>query len=331
MNQNPRTNSTDQFLERLKSARAIAVVGHLRPDGDCVGSQLAMAYALDQLGKEVTVWNQDPMPRNFLFLDPNRRFKAPVADRRRFDLVVSTDCASYKRLGAVTEAIENRDFLFNVDHHASNPGYGDENWIEEERSSTGEILWDLFERFGWDIDSRIADCLYAAISTDTGSFQFPTTTPETLRIAAKLVERGADLEAVSRHAYHSNSEPHMSLLRHVYGTYATQRNGSVAYFMLPASVKSRANANRGDVEGLIDHIRAIASVVVAAMFEEAEDGTIRVSLRSKSPKIDVNEIAQVFNGGGHAEAAGATLDLGLETAKERVLQEIDRRMAGLDS
>jgi Exopolyphosphatase-related proteins len=156
-------------------------------------------------------------------------------------------------------------------------------------------------------------------------------TPKTLRIAAELVERGADLERVSRQAYHSHSDAHVALLRHVYGSFEVTDGGRLAHFSLPASVKEAAGANRGDTEGLIDHVRAIASVVVAVLFEEAEDGSIRISMRSKTPKIDVNAVAKSFGGGGHAEAAGATLEPPVSHARELVLAALRERLNDLDS
>jgi phosphoesterase RecJ-like protein len=300
----PRPQVVDRILEAVEQSRSVCVVGHVRPDGDCVGSQLALGLALQTAGKEVSVWNEDPAPTKLKFLDPDGLFSSP-APGRSFDCVIATDVANLERVGRVGECIQDRRVFINIDHHASNTRFGDINWVSRRESSTGELIHKLLRYAGWPITPRIADCLFTAISTDTGSFQYASTRPSTFAIAGELVKRGADLGRVCQEVYHSYPLARMRLLRHVYMNFRLVADDRIAYFWLRPADFARTGSTRADTEGLIDHIRAIEPVVVACVFEEIEPGTVRVSLRSKSDRVDVNRVAALFGGGGHAAAAGA--------------------------
>src|SRR5581483_1698755 len=176
--------------------------GHIRPDGDCVGSQLGLALALKAEGKKVTVWNEDEMPQKYAFLDPDHLFQKPKRDQK-FDCVIATDCASFERLGTVAPNIPDRKLFINIDHHESNTRYGDLNWVSAREPSSGELIFKLLKAARWPITKRIADCLFTAISTDTGSFQYPTTRPGTFHAGAELVTRGADLAKICDEVYQS--------------------------------------------------------------------------------------------------------------------------------
>ena len=212
------------------------------------------------------------MPQKYAFLDPDKLLQKP-APAAEFDLVIAVDSASFDRLGAVGPAVAQRKYLINIDHHQSNTRYGDLNWISAREASTGELIFRLLQAARWPITPAIADCLFTAVSTDTGSFQYPTTKPVTFHTGGELVRLGANLETL----------------------------------WLKKRDFARTGAESSDSEGLIDHIRAIEPVVVACIFEEAEEGVVRVSLRSKSPRINVNEILSQFGGGGHPAAAGARI------------------------
>jgi phosphoesterase RecJ-like protein len=201
--------------------------------------------------------------------------------------------------------IGQRRVLLNIDHHASNTRYGDLNWISDRQASTGELIYQLITAAKWPITPRIADCLFTAVSTDTGSFQYSSTRPSTFQTASHLVERGADLARVCHEVYQSYPLSRMQLLKRVYNRFRLTHNNQTAYFWLKKADYTTTGAKPADSEGLIDHIRAIDEVVVACVFEEMEPELTRVSLRSKSDAVDVNAVAGLFGGGGHRAAAGA--------------------------
>lgn len=316
-----------EILTALRQAGSVCVVGHVRPDGDCVGSQLGLGLALRNAGKQVRIWNEDAIPRKLAFLDPDGLFQRPRAGET-FDCVVATDSASYERLGRTGECIVDRKLLVNIDHHASNTRFGDLDWVVPDVPSTGELILELLKRADWPVTPPIADCLFAAVSTDTGSFRYASTRPETFCAAAELVRQGADLGRISHQVYDSHPMSRFRLLRHVYRQVRLTHDDRIAYFWLRKGDYGRAGAEREESEGLIDHIRSIEPVVVACVFEDMEDGLIRVSLRSKNDGVDVNEVAQQFGGGGHRAAAGARISGTPLAAQRRVLralrQAIDR-------
>jgi phosphoesterase RecJ-like protein len=296
----------DRIIEALRGSQTLCVVGHIRPDGDCVGSQLGLTLALKNEGKKVCCWNEDPIPQKYEFLDPDHVFQKPKPDMQ-FDCVIATDAASAERLGAVGPCVASRKLFINIDHHESNTRYADLNWVSAREPSTGELIFRLLKIAKWPITKRIADCLFTAVSTDTGSFQYPTTRPGTYHVAGELVRRGANLARICDEVYQSYPVSRARLLRHVYSHFRLTHQNRIAYFWLRKADFARSGADSCDTEGLIDHIRAIAPVVVACVFEEIEPELTRISLRSKSDKVNVNEIASQFGGGGHPAAAGARI------------------------
>jgi phosphoesterase RecJ-like protein len=315
----------ERIVQTIRDSDTLCIVGHIRPDGDCIGSQLGLAYALKNAGKKVTVWNEDPLPRKLAFLDPDRLLDTPKQGKK-FDLVIATDCASYERLGKAGDCIKERGALINIDHHASNTRYGDLNWISDDEPSSGELIYRLLQSGHWPITPPIADCLFTAVSTDTGSFQYPSTRPATYHCAAHLVERGANLEKISNEVYQSYPLSRVRLLRHVYSRFKLTHDDQIAYFWLRKIDYTRTGAGPEDSEGLIDHIRAIEPVVVACLFEEMTEDLSRISLRSKSEKVDVNEIAKQFGGGGHHAAAGARIPGRPMTTQRRVINAIKKAL-----
>ncbi|HEU6448327.1 MAG TPA: bifunctional oligoribonuclease/PAP phosphatase NrnA [Verrucomicrobiae bacterium] len=296
----------DRILEVIRKHETFCIVGHVRPDGDCVGSQLALALALRGEGKKVTVWNEDSMPPKYRFLDPEGLFEKPKQGKE-FDCVIATDCASFERLGKAGQYSQNRKILINIDHHESNPRYGDVNWVSAREPSCGELIFRLLKVARWPITKPIADLLFAAISTDTGSFQYPTTRPGTFHAGAELVTRGADLAKICDEVYQSYPLSRAKLLRHLYNKFKLTADDKIAYLWLKKSDFTRTGSTSDETEGLIDHIRDIEPVVVACIFEEVEPELTRISLRSKNPNVNVNEVAAQFGGGGHQAAAGARI------------------------
>jgi phosphoesterase RecJ-like protein len=314
-----------RIIEAIRESDSVCVVGHIRPDGDCIGSQLGLALALRNEGKKVVCWNEDSIPAKLAFLDTQELFELPLPGRQ-FDCVVATDCASFERLGKVKECIGQRKVFVNIDHHASNTRYADLNWVSSREPSTGELIYRLLRDAKWPITRPIADCLFTAVSTDTGSFQYPSTTPSTFHVASHLVERGADLGRISQEVYESYPLARVNLLRHVYNKFHLTHDGRTAYFWLKKRDYIRTGAQPDDSEGLIDHIRAIQGVVVACLFEEVEPGLTRISLRSKSSDVNVNDIAGLFGGGGHSAAAGARIQGKPIPTQRRVLNAVRKAL-----
>jgi phosphoesterase RecJ-like protein len=316
----------DRILEVIREHETFCIVGHIRPDGDCIGSQLALALALASEGKKVTVWNQDPIPDKYKFLDREGRWGKPRAGEK-FDCVVATDCASFERLGKVGDCIRNRKIFVNIDHHVSNPRYADVNWVSPRDPSCGELIYRLLKVARWPITKPIADLLFTAISTDTGSFQYATTRSGSFHAGAELVTRGANLAQICHEVYQSYPLSRAKLLKHVYSTFRLTDQDRIAWFWLKESDFQRTGSASDDTEGLIDHIRAIEPVVVACVFEEIEPGLVRISLRSKQAGVNVSEIAAQFGGGGHPAAAGARIKGNHLSVQRKVIAAVKKALA----
>ena len=315
----------DRILEVIREHETFCIVGHVRPDGDCIGSQLGLALALRNEGKKVTVWNQDSIPLKYKFLVGDGLIEKPKRGEK-FDCVIATDSASFERLGKVGECIGDRKILINIDHHQSNPRYGDVNWVSPREPSTGELIYRLMKVARWPITKPIADLLFTAISTDTGSFQYATTRPGTFHAGAELVTRGANLARICNEVYQSYPLSRAKLLKHVYSKFRLAADNQIAWFWLKKSDFARTGAESDDTEGLIDHIRAIEPVVVACVFEEVEPEITRISLRSKNANVNVNEIASQFGGGGHMAAAGARIAGKPLSTQRKVIAAIKRAL-----
>ena len=317
----PRPKIIDRILNGIQASQSICVVGHVRPDGDCIGCQLAWTLALKDQGKTVTCWNQDTVPDKLSFLDPQKLVQKPRAGLQ-FDCVIATDVASLERLGAVQPHIQNRKLFINIDHHASNTRFADINWVSAREASSAELIFRFLKANSWPITPDIADSLFVAVSTDTGSFQYPTTRPATYQVAGELVKRGANLAKICDEVYQSYPLSRVRLLQHVFNNFRLTLDNRIAYFWLKQADYARTGADPADSEGLIDHIRAIDQVCVACVFEELEPGVTRISLRSKSALVDVNTIASAFGGGGHQAAAGARIVGSPLSVQKRVLAAI---------
>lgn len=313
--------TVERIIDALNAAETVCIIGHVRPDGDCVGSQVALAMALQDLGKQVVCWNEDPLPAKLAFLDTRKLFQRPKSGMK-FDVVVATDAASLERTGKVAGLVTERGLFINIDHHASNTRFADLNWVSEEEPSTGEIIYRLLRTARWPVTAEIANCLFTAVSTDTGSFQYPSTLPSTYHVGGELVERGADLSKICYEVYQSHPLSRVRLLRHLYSHFKLTHDDRIAYLWLRKADFDRARAETCESEGLIDHIRDIEPVVVACIFEEIGPELVRVSFRSKSEKVDVNQIAGQFGGGGHRAAAGARIQGRPMSVQRRVVAAI---------
>ncbi len=316
------TNSTfAEIAQVLRRHDSFVVLSHVRPDGDALGSQIAIGLALQQLGKRVKVWNEEGLLEKFSFLPGGELVSLPPNDSEDFDVVLALDTATRQRLGDnVLAAIGSAKVWINIDHHPSNPRYGDLVHIDSIAPATGQILFELLRSQDLPLDEAIAENLFAAISTDTGSFQYPNTTARTFEIAADILRCGIDVGRLSQQLYESYPRRRIELLRVLLDRMRFDADGKVASFSLPLATANELGVIPEDNEGLIDHLRAIEGVIIAAFFEELEDGKVRVSMRSKDERADVCEICSRFKGGGHKLAAGARVLGTLDEVAERVLE-----------
>lgn len=305
------------IAELFRSQNSFLVLTHYRPDGDAIGSQLALTILLKNLGKAVEAWNDDAVPAKFQFLPHSDLIRCPPPQPKDFDVVISIDVSTLPRLGASIQAVGQKKYFLNLDHHVSNEKFAEINWIAPAAPASGQLVFDLIKRGGFALTREIAICLFAAISTDTGSFTYTNTTAESLRVAAELVEAGVDVGELCRHVYESYPYARVRLLQKALADLKLTDHNHVAYCWVTNDMFEESGAKREDTEGLIDYARSIDGVAVAVLFEELpEPNRIRISFRSKHPKIDVNSIARHFGGGGHREAAGARVS--------GVPQEIER-------
>ena len=306
----------------LRDHQRFAVLSHVRPDGDALGSQLALALSLQELGKTVRVWNEDGMLEKYNFLPHAEVLTKPPAAKEDVDVVVALDTAVQTRLGTALDAVGSAKMMINIDHHPSNPAYGDLVYVDPASPATGQILFELIADQKLPLTKEVAENLYVAISTDTGSFQYPNTTARTFEIAAELIRVGVDVGRVSQLLYENYPRRRIELLRELLGTMRFEGKGRVASFSLSLEMAKRLGVLPEDNEGLIDHLRAIQGVIVAVFFEELPDGKVRVSMRSKSEKADVCAICMKFGGGGHTLAAGARVRGTLAEVERKVLEAI---------
>ena len=322
------TDPCQQIVELLRSQNSFLVLTHYRPDGDAVGSQLALVLALKSLGKTVEAWNDDDVPAKFRFLPHTDLITRPPAESKDFDVVIAIDTSTWQRVGTAAQRIRDKKHFVNIDHHISNEKFGEINWIVPEAPASGQIAFDLIKRGGFKLTQEIATCLFAAISTDTGSFSYGSTTAESLRVAAELVDTGINVGEICRHVYESYPYARLMLLQKALAQLELADHKRIAYTWVTVEMFEESGAKREDTEGLIDYARAIEGVLVAVLFEEmAEAGKIRISLRSKHPKIDVNSIARRFGGGGHREAAGARISGEPHETERKVLAVVSEALA----
>lgn len=320
----------EQIGQALREGVRFAVLGHVRPDGDALGSQLALGLSLKQLGKDVRIWNEEGMLEKYTFLPNANLLTKPPAEPEDVDVAIALDTAIQNRLGNSLAAVRSAKVWINIDHHPSNPGYGDLVYIDPNSPATGQILFELIKSEKLPIDAAIAENLYVAISTDTGSFQYPNTTARTFEIAAELVRAGVDVGRVSQLTYENYPRRRVELLRDLLGTMRFDANDRVASFSLSLASAKKLGVLPEDNEGLIDHLRAIRGVIVAVFFEELADGKVRVSMRSKNEKVNVCAICEKFGGGGHVLAAGARVRGSLAEVERKILEEV-RDVVGRDS
>jgi len=315
--------SLEKIAKILRENDSFILLSHVRPDGDAIGSQIALGASLEAMGKKVRFVNQDGLPENMEFLPMSDRIETPPAEPIDVDVLVALDTANQPRLGEdALKAASKAKIIVNIDHHKSNPGYGDFAHIDSASPATGQILYKLITENEMPFPDATRDAIYVAVSTDTGSFQYRGTTVETYNMAADLVSRGLDVAKINTLTYDNHPYRRVELTRELLNTLERSPDGKSANWELTQEVKERLELQPDDSEGLIDMIRAIRGVYIAVFFEELKDKSIRVSMRSKDKMIDVCEICQKFGGGGHALAAGIRMEGPLIAAKNLVMAEV---------
>jgi len=312
-----------EIREALKGRRRILVVSHLRPDADAYGSTIAAALWLISEGHEVTAWNEDGMLEKFSFLPSSELITSPSATPVSFDAVLALDTSVQNRLGTVLDSISGSPLWVCIDHHRSNTGYGNLNLIDPSRPATGQILTESFIQEEITITPEMATNLFAAISTDTGSFQYEGTGAETFMIGAELIACGVNVAALSRSLYENQPRRRLELLKHALVNARFTSHDRAASFALSLADVATLGVIPEDNEGIIDHLRSVEGVKAAAFFEEMEGGMVRLSLRSKDISFDACDLCSQFGGGGHQMASGARIKGTLREVEERVLKAID--------
>ena len=326
-----RNASFEQIGQALREHQRFAVLSHVRPDGDALGSTLAVALSLKEFGKDVQAWNEEGMLKKYSFLTGGELLTVPPNEPEDFDVVVALDTATYNRLGTPLNAIRSAKLWINIDHHPSNPRYGDLVHIDPIAPATGQIIFELMCATQMPVTTAIVENIYAAISTDTGSFQYPNTTARTFEIAAELIRCGVNVGRISQQLYENFPRRRIELLRDLLGTMHFACDGKLAWFSLSQATANALGVIPEDNEGLIDHLRAIHGVIVAIFLEELTDGKVRVSMRSKDEAVDVCAICKAFGGGGHTLAAGARVKGSLEEVAQMIVEKACDAIAGAGS
>ena len=298
---------------------------HENPDGDALGSLLAMHLALEQLGKDSVMYVDGPAPLpgeyRFLALDDLRRALPPDHAER---VLVAVDCAQESRLAAPSELRARAPLTVDIDHHHDNTRFGEVNLIVPEASSTGELLVDLFRELGVQFTPEIAEPLYTALVTDTGRFQYANTTPRALRVAADLIEAGADVHKVFQGVYESVQFAKLKLLARALERARVYEGGRIVVSYLLRTDFPEVGAAEPYSEGIIDSLRAVEGAQLAALIREPpRDGgpARKVSMRSSVDEIDVSAIARKSGGGGHRQAAGFSSDLSIAEITDFIVRE----------
>jgi phosphoesterase RecJ-like protein len=329
--QSQKTSDLQAVADALRSHDRFLLVTHENPDGDALGSLLAMKLALDGLGKdsEMYLYGDAPLPREYAFmpLDGLRREPPPDAGER---VLVALDCANEQRLGPEPALLRDAPLTLDIDHHHDNSRFGDLNLVVGDASSTGEVLRDVFAELDVELTPEIAEALYIAVVTDTGRFQYTNTTPKALRLAAELVEAGADVHRVFQGVYESVEFAKLKLLARALERAQVYEGGRLVVSYLLRSDFTELSAAEAYSEGIIDYLRAVEGAEMAALIREPprrEGPARRVSLRASNDELDVSAIARKANGGGHRPAAGFSSDASVDEITDFIHSEF-RAAAG---
>jgi phosphoesterase RecJ-like protein len=307
-----------QVIELIENHQRFAVTSHIRPDGDSLGSSLALFWILRGLGKDAEVIMCDHVPHAYERL-PGSELVRVVADiDREYDAVFVIECSDVTRPGLT--ALKDQ-FVVNIDHHSTTELFGNVNWIDSTAAAVGEMIYNLAKAIGARITPELSSCVYAAVLTDTGSFHFSNTTERTFKIASELVRHGAQPAKLSQAIFYCYPYSKIKLIGSVLSTLQRDESGSIAWIRMTREAMEESGASEEDTDGIINYPLTIGDVEAAVFFRELPNNTIRTSLRSKN-RVNVARVAELFGGGGHANAAGFTLVASYEELSRTVIERL---------
>jgi phosphoesterase RecJ-like protein len=319
----PKTPKTD-ICDAIHARRRFLITSHARPDGDSIGSQLAMAYALEAMGKEVRLVNADPAPAHYMeFPGVDRIEIARSVDRTDADALIVMESGDLKRTGVT--GLEGR-FTINIDHHQGNTHYGELNWVDESMAACGEMVFDLIEALGVPLTIEIATHVYLAILTDTGSFHYANITPKTFDICRRTVAAGVNPGAMARRVFDQNSFGKLKLIGALLAEMDLLDAGRLAVMYLNDDIMNATGTTYNDTEGLINLPLTAREIQAVVFFKVGADGDIHVSMRSKYD-VDVRAVAVRHGGGGHRNAAGFKVKGPLANVRAGIIEEISDEIA----
>jgi phosphoesterase RecJ-like protein len=287
----------------IENKQKFAITTHIRPDGDGVGSSLGLCWLLRSLGKSAEVIVSDKIPPSYRSLPGADEIREVSSVDRKYDAVFVIECSDVKRPGI--EGLDEQ-FTVNIDHHSTSEHFGTINWIDSTASAVGEMIYNLCKAIGGKVTPEIAECVYMALVTDTGSFHFPNTTERTLKVASELVKAGARPSSISEAVYNNYPWSRIELMRQVLGTVKRDESGHVAMMRQTLAMKQASAAVEGDNNGFVNIPLSAREILAVVYMREVGPGEYRVSLRSKG-NINVAQVAEIFGGGGHKNAAGCCI------------------------
>ncbi len=318
------TDTDFKIFEELKQLidnhQKFLVVSHVDPDGDSIGSLMAVTTYLKDCGKDVFPVIADPIPGKYHFLKGILDVKNNHDyEKLEIDIVIILECPNYNRIGGPVEFVSQHKKVINLDHHADNQVTGLLNWVDSSKSSVGEMIYEYLEYVGYDINTQIAEYLYTAILTDTGRFRFSSTSSRTMEIGGKLIANGANPRIINEHIYFEMNSASLRLTGKVLNNIEFLLDEQLCILVMTNKMTDESKAHKSDAEGLVDYTLYGKTVKVGAFIKEQNGQLTKVSLRSKS-EIDVAQIAAKFGGGGHKNAAGCTLNMSVEKARLQIIE-----------
>lgn len=313
----------EPVVDAIREAASLSLACHVNPDGDALGSMLGLAIAADEAGKQVAASFAEPflVPPSLTFL-PTGRLIPPDRFPKAPELMVVLDAGSIERVGALGENAKAAQTCLVLDHHVTNGGFGDLAIIEPRAAATGEIVYAVLQTLGWPLTPDIAQCLLTALVTDTGRFQYTNTTPDTLDIAARLVEAGADPSEIGRHVYEEAPFGYLKASAIALDRARLDTDRSVVATSLTDGDLATAGVAWSETENLIDLLRLAVEADTAVLAKGHEDGSVKVSLRSRGA-TDVGALAADMGGGGHRLAAGFTIEGDIESVIARIIESVE--------
>lgn len=292
-----------QVVELIEQKRRFAITSHVRPDGDSLGSSLGLSWLLGALGKDSEVIMRDPVPRAYQRLPGANQVRVTPRIDRTYDAVFVIECSDISRPGLIDL---DKQLVVNIDHHSTTALFGTINWIDATASAVGEMIYNLCKALGVRVTKEIAECVYTALLTDTGSFHYSNTTERTFKIASELVRAGVKPAKISQAVFNNYEWSKLMLLSQVLATIRHDRTGRIAWMHQTLEMQQNACATEDDGDGMVNYPMSVGTVEAVAFIKECEPGVYRASLRSKGD-INVARIAEMFGGGGHRNASGCTL------------------------